>query len=736
VGLKKFKHYRQIDSMDCGLACIRMIAAYHGLKISIRELRMQEEISRQGATLKQISALAEKAGFNTFAAKLPLQALIENAQPPYMAHWNQNHFVVVHQIEKTKNGEYKFHVADPAFGELTYSEEEFLSSWICDNEDQGVVLLMEPTENMALGKTEKEPVFKNISFLFDYLRKQKKLVLKLIAGILIGSLLQLLFPFLTQSIIDTGIKNQDLHFIYLVLLGQLLVFAGKTTVDVVRGRVMLHLSTRLNVSLVSDFFLKLMKLPISYFDSKMTGELMQRIIDHNRIENFLTGSSINVIFSVFNLLVFSCVLAVYNLSVFFVFLLGSVAYAAWALWFLKYRAAVDFKLFQQHSESQGKVIEMINGMQEIKLHNAEEQKRTHWETLQMKLLKVNVESLSILQWQSSGAAVINELKNIIITVLSATFVIEGKLSLGMMLAISYIIGQLNVPLTDFITFIQQWQDARLSLERLAEIHNLKNEETDDSRATLSYTEPLPIHVENVSYHYPGMNDQPAISELNITIMPNTITAIVGSSGSGKTTLMKLLLKFYSPQGGEVLLGSQSLKDVSAKSWREKCGVVMQEGYIFSDTIANNIAIGHDEIDPLRLRKALMVANILDYVESLPMGHRTKIGMDGQGLSTGQKQRILIARAVYKNPDYLFFDEATSALDTNNEKIIMNNLHAFFCGRTVVIAAHRLSTVKNADQIIVLEHGRVIECGKHHELVSVRGKYYDLVKNQLELEMHS
>lgn len=722
--------------MDCGLACIRMIAAYHGLKISIRELRMQEEISRQGATLKQISALGEKAGFNTFAAKLPLQALIENAQPPYIAHWNQNHFVVVHQIEKTKNGGYKFHVADPAFGELIYSEEEFLSAWISDNENQGVVLLMEPTENMVPGKTEKEPVFKNISFLVDYLRKQKKLVLKLIAGILIGSLLQLLFPFLTQSIVDTGIKNQDLHFIYLVLLGQLLVFAGKTTVDVVRGRVMLHLSTRLNISLVSDFFLKLMKLPISYFDSKMTGELMQRIIDHNRIENFLTGSSINVIFSVFNLLVFSCVLAVYNLSVFFVFLLGSVAYAGWALWFLKYRAAVDFKLFQQHSESQGKVIEMINGMQEIKLHNAEEQKRTHWETLQMKLFKVNVESLSILQWQSTGAAVINELKNIIITVLSATFVIEGKLSLGMMLAISYIIGQLNVPLTDFITFIQQWQDARLSLERLAEIHNLKNEETDDSRATLAYTEPLPIHVENLSYHYPGMNDQPAISELNITIMPNTITAIVGSSGSGKTTLMKLLLKFYSPQGGEVLLGTQSLKDVSAKSWREKCGVVMQEGYIFSDTIANNIAIGHDEIDLLRLRKALMVANILDFVESLPMGHRTMIGMDGQGLSTGQKQRILIARAVYKNPDYLFFDEATSALDTNNERVIMNNLHAFFCGRTVVIVAHRLSTVKHADQIIVLEHGRVIECGKHHELVSKQGKYYDLVKNQLELEMHS
>jgi ATP-binding cassette subfamily B protein len=552
-------------------------------------------------------------------------------------------------------------------------------------------------------------------------------------SLLAGSLLQLIFPFLTQSIVDIGIQNKDIHFIYLILASQIMVFFGKTTIEVIRNFILVHVSSRTNISLVSDFFVKLMKLPISYFDTKMTGDIMQRINDNQRIESFLTGSSINTLFSAFNFIIFSGVLAWYSIAIFIVFLIGTLLYFLWITFFLKRRADLDYKRFSQSSQNQSKVMELINGMQEIKLHNAEREKRWQWEALQVKLFKINLKSLSLTTVQNSGSALINELKNIVITFLAAKLVLDGQVTLGMMLSISYITGQLNAPVLEMVSFIQHLQDARLSLERLNEIHGKEDEEPLNKELVTEIEDNASFHIQNLMFKYKGIGNDPVLKNLSVIIPSNKVTAIVGASGSGKTTLMKLLLKFYDPTEGNILLNTINIKNLSSKLWRAKCGVVMQEGYIFSDTIALNIAVGTNKtIDKVRLRHAAEVANIKEFIENLPLGYNTKIGLDGIGISTGQKQRILIARAVYKNPDYLFFDEATSALDANNEKLIMNHLNEFFKNRTVVVIAHRLSTVKNADQIIVLDKGQIIEKGTHSELVALNGSYYELVKNQLEL----
>lgn len=530
----------------------------------------------------------------------------------------------------------------------------------------------------------------------------------------------------------TRIKNNNLSFINLVLLAQLLVFFGRTTVDIIRNAILMYISSHINISLVSDFFFKLMKLPISYFDVKLTGDILQRIQDNTRIEQFLTGSSLRTIYSVFTFVMFSGVLAWYNTKIFLLFIVGSIMYFLWIILFLKRRADLDYKLFHQHGQNQSKVMELINGMQEIKLNNAERKKRWQWEVLQVKLFKLNLKSLSLAQTQNSGSALINELKNIMITFFSAKLVIDGQISLGVMLSISYIIGQLNAPVLELVSFVRQWQDAKLSLERLAEIHSKEDEDPTLKKVNEVIKQNASIKIENVSFKYEGANTKLVLKDLNFEIPANKITAIVGASGSGKTTLLKLLLKFYRVEKGQINLDNVNLQNISSKEWREKCGSVMQEGYIFSDSIANNIAVGGDIIDKKRLRYAAEVANIKEFIENLPLNYNTIIGAEGSGISVGQKQRILIARAVYKNPDYLFFDEATSALDANNEKIIMNNLNVFFKNKTVVIIAHRLSTVKNADQIMVLDNGKIIEYGNHHDLVAGKAAYYELVKNQLEL----
>lgn len=725
---KKFPFYNQTESKDCGPTCIKIIAKHYGKVINTQKLRSLSETTREGSSLLGMSEAAEKIGFRSLGIQLTYNSILE-APLPCIVHWNKAHFVVVYKFKKGR-----IYVSDPALGLLTYSKEEFIKSWIGNNADgttpEGIALMLEPTPHFYQEEYDEDQEF-GFGFIFKYLFKYKPFIAQLIIGLLAGSLLQLILPFLTQSIVDVGIKNQDINFIYLILFAQLFLFIGKAALEIIRSWILLHLSTRINISLISDFFIKLMKLPISYFDARMTGDLLQRINDHKRIEKILTTSSLSVLFSMFNLIVFSFIMAYYSMQIFAIFAIGSFLYLGWVLFFFKRRKELDYKRFSQVSQEQSKVIELINGMQEIKLHNAERRMRWNWEFVQARLFKIATKSLSLEQTQSVGSDFINELKNMLITVLAAKLVIDGDITLGMMLAITYIVGQLNGPIMQLISFMRDVQDAKISLERLGEIHNKQEEEIEGQEKIRDIPDNSSIQLNNVSFRYTG-GLEPVLKDLSLNIPANKITAIVGASGSGKTTLMKLLLRFYKVDKGEILVNNSFLDMISQKEWRNHCGVVMQEGYIFNDTIANNIAVGENYIDKEKLAHAIDVANISDYIDHLPLGYNTKIGNEGSGLSTGQKQRLLISRAVYKNPKFLFFDEATSALDANNEKVIIEKLNTFFANKTAVVIAHRLSTVKNADQIVVLDKGKIVEIGNHKDLIQRRGNYYDLIKNQLEL----
>lgn len=729
--MKRFPYYQQPDTMDCGPTCLRMIAKHYNRPISLEKLRRLSGTTRAGSSLKGVCDAAETIGFKTLTVKIDFNNLKENAPLPCICFWNERHFVVVYKISGDK-----VFVADPAHGLLTYSKREFLDNWIGklaqETTEDGITLLLDPTPKLSESEDDDKAEKTGFSFLLQYLKGYKKLLFQIGFGLLAVSILQLIFPFLTQSVVDIGIQNKDVHFLYLVLIGQLFVFIGRSTVEVIRGWALLHLSSRINISLVSNFLTKLMRLPISFFDVKLTGDIMQRIGDHQRIEHLLTNQSLNVLFSIFNFIVFGIVLAIYSIPVFLIFLVGTAFYFFWVSFFMKKRSDLDHKRFSQMSDERSKIIELISGMQEIKLHNAERKKRWGWEFVQIRLFKLQIKSLRLEQIQSSGAAFINELKNIIISFFTAKLVIEGQLTLGMMLSVSYIIGQLNAPVSQFLGFIFSLQDARISLERLAEIHNKEDEEPIGENRLDELPDDRTISLEDVNFRYLG-SDKLVLENINLKIPVNKVTAIVGASGSGKTTLMKLLLRFYEPTEGKIKVGDSELNAFTQYIWRENCGSVMQDGFIFNDTIAHNIAIGDDRIDKSKLKQAVHIANIREFIEELPLSYNTKIGAEGMGISGGQKQRVLIARSVYKNPSYLFFDEATSALDANNEKVIMENLNSFFKGRTAVIIAHRLSTVKNADQIVVLDKGKIIELGTHQELLTLKGSYHHLVKNQLDLE---
>lgn len=718
--------------MQCGIACMAMICKYYGKEYSFETFSRLCTATTEGVSLLSLKKLGENLGLESLCGRVSISQISE-INYPCILHWNQNHFVVLYKVKKGK----KFYIADPGKGLVKYSLDEFKTHWIStksDGEEKGIAMFLEPTPEFYKIHLEEENMKeqRSFKFLFKYIKKYRRYFGQIVLGLLIGSLLQLILPFLTQTIVDVGIKNQDIGLIWLILLGQLMLTVSRTAFDFIRRWLLLHISMRINISLVSDFFIKLLKLPMAFFDTKLMGDLMQRMNDHSRVNNFLTQQTLNVTFSIFTFIVFSIVLLSYNWLIFSIFILGSLLYGGWLTIFLRRRKVLDYELFEQQAINNNKTYEFITSMQEIKLQDCEQRRRWEWEDTQADLFGVQMKSLKLQQTQEAGSIFINELKNIIITVVAATSVIHGQLTLGMMLAVQYIIGQLNSPVEQLMNFFYSVQDVKISLERINEIHNVDDENGKTGLQEAIKDEGKGIDIEHVNFKYDSHALKTIIDDVSIHIPKGKVTAIVGASGSGKTTLIKLMLGYYPVLGGQINIGNTNINSLNKKWWRRQCGVVMQDGVIFSESVARNIAVDDGDIDKERLIKAAEIACINDYVMGLPLKYNTKIGRDGVGLSQGQKQRILIARAVYKNPEYIFLDEATNSLDANNERMIVENLDEFYKGKTVIIVAHRLSTVRNADQIIVLNNGKVVETGNHEELTLKRGAYYNLVKNQLEL----
>ena len=729
-----FPHYHQLDTMDCGPTCLKIIAQYYGKTFSIQDLRERCHITKAGVSLLGISDAAESIGFRTIAAKVSWQQLYENVPLPCIVHWNQKHFVVVYNVRQRSQKCFVY-VSDPAEGLLKYSKQQFLNSWAQTDSDIeqgcGIVLMIEPSPNFFEMVPQKSIKY-NLIHIVKYLKPHKQSISQIMLAMIVASCLNIILTFTTQTIVDVGVSTGQISFVITMLVAQMVIIIGQLANDLIKNWLMLHVTARISISLISDFLAKMMRLPISFFDTKMTGDIMQRIQDHERIQDFLTNALLSIVMAVVLFAVYGFILGGYNSTILLVFLFGSALYIGWILVFLRWRRKLDYMRFQESAANQNSIIQLIGGMQEIKLNNCEKQKRWDWERIQVRLFNVSLKSLTLQQAQQIGGTFIDQTKNIIISFWAASSVINGNMTLGMMVALQYILGQLNAPVSQFISFVKESQDASISMERLGEIHQKEDEENFEQQKINIIDTESNIEFRDVTFQYDGPHSTKVIDGITLTIPSNKTTAIVGASGSGKTTMLKLMLGFYQPVSGKILLGNTPLSRFSEREWRSKCGCVMQDGFIFSDIIAGNIGISDEYYDIERVKTAASIANINEWVEQLPLGYKTNVGSEGHGLSVGQRQRILIARAVYKNAPYLFFDEATNSLDANNEKAIMENLSVFFKNKTVVVVAHRLSTVKNADNIIVMENGKIVEQGTHEQLTLKHGKYYELVKNQLEL----
>lgn len=725
--IKRFPHYKQQDQMDCGATCLRIIFKHFGQSVSIHKIRLLCQTTKDGVNMLGISEAAEKLGFRTYGIRLTLEQLDE-VELPCILHWNQSHFVVLYKVKKNK-----YYISDPATGLVSYNQEEFSQNWYSSKEiHEGLSLILSPGPNFYDLEEEEPETSLGWGKLLTYFYKYKKLFIQLILGMILATILQLIAPFLTQSVVDIGINTRNISFINLILIAQLMLFIGETAVSFIRSWIMLHISTRVNISILTDLLIKIMRLPMNFFDLKTHGDIMQRMIDQQRIELFLTGDTLNTLFSLVNMLVFGCLLLVYNKLIFGIFFGATILYTLWILVFMKYRRQLDHRRFKIASENQTYQVEMIQSIKDIKLNNAQKQKRWGWEAIQARLFKFKVKSLVLSQYQSAGSMAINHLKGILITYISAKAVIDGDMTLGGMMAVQYIVGMVASPVESLLQFIQSYQDAKISLERLNEIYETEDEENLRKDYISKMPERKDIEIKNLTFRYLGAGNEPVFNNLNLIFPEGKTTAIVGNSGSGKTTILKLLLRFYDFEEGEITVGGKRLDNFDFTLWRDSCGMVLQDNYIYADTIERNIAVGHEIPDSDRISESIRIANLDNFIMEQPFGLATKIGVAGKGISQGQKQRLMIARAVYKQPHFILLDEATNALDANNERTIIENLNHFSRNRTVIVVAHRLSTVKNADNIVVLDKGQVVEQGSHQELTALKGSYYHLVKNQLEL----
>lgn len=724
--LKRFPTEYQMDAMDCGPASLKMVAKYFGRYYSLQYLRDKCGITKEGVSLLGISTAAESIGLHTVAIKCTIADLMIKVPFPVIVHWNENHFVVVYHADKKH-----VWVSDPIKGHVKYTMQEFRASWYLKDQDKGVLLALEPTSDFKLSKQDKDQVKDSFLSMLRYFIPYKRQFLLIFFVMMVVTLLQAILPFISKAVIDIGISTSDVTFINMVLVGNITILLCIMVFNVVRDWILMHITARVNIALISDYLVKLMKLPVTFFENKLLGDILQRAQDHERIRAFIMNNSLSLIFSVFTFFIFSIILLIYNEAIFFIFIVGSILYVLWVLLFLKIRKKLDWQYFELISRNQSYWVETVSAIQDIKIYNYERSRRWKWEEIQARLYHVNKRVLTVTNIQNLGAQFIESIKNMAITFFCATAVIKGDITFGVLISTQFILGMLNGPLLQFIGFIVSAQYAKISFLRMNEIRQLEDE---DELLSVGTTTILPenksLILNNVMFQY-AQHLPMVLKNINLIIPENKVTAIVGSSGCGKSTLLKLLVRLYKPSYGTVNMGGMNVTALNLRTWRELCGVVMQDGKIFNDTIKNNIVLDDEHVDEAKLIKCSQTAQIKNEIDQLPKGFDTMIGEQGRGLSGGQRQRLLIARALYRNPRYLFLDEATNSLDTLNEKKIVQALGSAFENRTVIIIAHRLSTIRNAHQIVVMDKGQIVEIGNHKALMEHKGRYYDLVISQNE-----